>query len=307
MRCPTSRDWCGRSAFAILPSGSRSSHRSAPTPGTGCSPVAGRPSCTRSSRSTARATARRPPRATCCSTYGANRWTSASSWPASSSTAMAGSITVVDEVHGFRFFDNRDLLGFVDGTENPDGPLAKQRHGDRRRGSRVRRLLLCARAEVRPRHGGVGVAVGHRAGAGDRAHQARGHRDGRRRQAGQLPHRAERHRPTTTATSCKIVRHNMPFGEIGKGEFGTYFIGYSRTAGGHRADADATCSSATRRATPTASWISPPRSPAGSSSPRSSTSSMTHRRFRIREPEEAATSSHAPRPSPQTARWGSAA
>ena len=28
----------------------------------------------------------------------------------------------------------------------------------------------------------------------------------------------------------KIVRHNMPFGEVGKGEFGTYFIGYSRTA-----------------------------------------------------------------------------
>jgi putative iron-dependent peroxidase len=28
----------------------------------------------------------------------------------------------------------------------------------------------------------------------------------------------------------KIVRHNMPFGEIGRGEFGTYFIGYSRTA-----------------------------------------------------------------------------
>jgi porphyrinogen peroxidase len=27
----------------------------------------------------------------------------------------------------------------------------------------------------------------------------------------------------------KIVRHNMPFGEIGKGEFGTYFIGYSRS------------------------------------------------------------------------------
>jgi porphyrinogen peroxidase len=25
------------------------------------------------------------------------------------------------------------------------------------------------------------------------------------------------------------VRHNMPFGELGKGEFGTYFIGYSRT------------------------------------------------------------------------------
>src|SRR5580693_3124910 len=32
--------------------------------------------------------------------------------------SMAGAVTVVDEVHGFRYFDNRDLLGFVDGTEN---------------------------------------------------------------------------------------------------------------------------------------------------------------------------------------------
>ena len=30
-------------------------------------------------------------------------------------------------------------------------------------------------------------------------------------------------------TELKIVRHNMPFGELGKDEFGTYFIGYSRT------------------------------------------------------------------------------
>ena len=34
---------------------------------------------------------------------------------------MAGAITIVDEVHGFKFFDNRDLLGFVDGTANPIG------------------------------------------------------------------------------------------------------------------------------------------------------------------------------------------
>ncbi len=38
---------------------------------------------------------------------------------------MGDALTVVDEVHGFRFFDNRDLLGFVDGTENPVGPLAE--------------------------------------------------------------------------------------------------------------------------------------------------------------------------------------
>jgi hypothetical protein len=28
-------------------------------------------------------------------------------------------VAVVDEVHGFQYFDERDLLGFVDGTENP--------------------------------------------------------------------------------------------------------------------------------------------------------------------------------------------
>ena len=38
---------------------------------------------------------------------------------------LAGAIAVVDEVHGFRYFDARDLLGFVDGTENPTGEVAK--------------------------------------------------------------------------------------------------------------------------------------------------------------------------------------
>ena len=27
----------------------------------------------------------------------------------------------------------------------------------------------------------------------------------------------------------KILRHNMPFGEVGKGEYGTFYIGYSRS------------------------------------------------------------------------------
>ena len=41
--------------------------------------------------------------------------------------ALGGAVTVEDEVQGFRYFDARDLLGFVDGTENPTGdalPLA---------------------------------------------------------------------------------------------------------------------------------------------------------------------------------------
>ena len=64
--------------------------------------------------------------------------------------AMGGAVTVVDEVHGFRFFDNRDLLGFVDGTENPEGrrvraPPRSAREDPASPG------LLCARPEVRAR------------------------------------------------------------------------------------------------------------------------------------------------------------
>lgn len=37
---------------------------------------------------------------------------------------LEGAARVVDEVHGFKYFDARDLLGFVDGTENPSGQVA---------------------------------------------------------------------------------------------------------------------------------------------------------------------------------------
>src|ERR1700728_1145075 len=32
---------------------------------------------------------------------------------------LRGTISTTDEVHGFKYFDDRDLIGFVDGTENP--------------------------------------------------------------------------------------------------------------------------------------------------------------------------------------------
>src|SRR6202050_1526190 len=34
---------------------------------------------------------------------------------------IGAGVSPVDEVHGFRYFDDRDLIGFVDGTENPRG------------------------------------------------------------------------------------------------------------------------------------------------------------------------------------------
>jgi putative iron-dependent peroxidase len=35
--------------------------------------------------------------------------------------ALGDAVAVVEEVHGFRNLDGRDLTGFVDGTENPQG------------------------------------------------------------------------------------------------------------------------------------------------------------------------------------------
>jgi len=40
-------------------------------------------------------------------------------------TRLRGAVTVRDEVRGFQYFDERDLLGFVDGTENPTGARAQ--------------------------------------------------------------------------------------------------------------------------------------------------------------------------------------
>src|SRR6201986_2111143 len=37
---------------------------------------------------------------------------------------LGDTVSTADEVHGFRYFDARDLLGFVDGTENPSGATA---------------------------------------------------------------------------------------------------------------------------------------------------------------------------------------
>src|SRR5271163_387662 len=37
---------------------------------------------------------------------------------------LGDAVSIADEVHGFRYFDARDLLGFVDGTENPSGAPA---------------------------------------------------------------------------------------------------------------------------------------------------------------------------------------
>ncbi len=94
---------------------------------------------------------------------------------------LGDAVTVVDEVHGFRYFDMRSMIGFVDGTENPEGREVPALHPDRRRGRGLRRRQLRTGAEVPARHGRLERAAHRNAGAHHRPHQAVRHRAGRRR------------------------------------------------------------------------------------------------------------------------------
>jgi putative iron-dependent peroxidase len=142
--------------------------------------------------------------------------------------AMAGAITVVDEVHGFRFFDNRDLLGFVDGTENPNGPLALRatQIGDEDpdfAGS----CYVHVQKYVHDMAGWNSLSVTEQERVIGRTKLEDIELDDDEKPANS--HLALNVIEDAEGTELKIVRHNMPFGEVGAGEFGTYFIGYSRT------------------------------------------------------------------------------
>jgi putative iron-dependent peroxidase len=142
--------------------------------------------------------------------------------------SMAGAVTVVDEVHGFKFFDNRDLLGFVDGTENPDGPIAVNATaiGDEDpdfAGSsyvHVQKYLHEMRSweslSVAEQENVIGRTKLEDIELGDDVKPSNSHI-------------ALNVIEDDDGNELKIVRANMPFGELGKGEYGTYFIGYSRT------------------------------------------------------------------------------
>jgi len=142
--------------------------------------------------------------------------------------AMAGAVTVVDEVHGFRFFDNRDLLGFVDGTENPDGPLAVSatQIGDEDpdfAGS----CYVHVQNYVHDMSAWNALSVTEQQLVIGRTKLEDIELDDDEKPANS--HLALNVIEDDDGNELKIVRHNMPFGEVGKPEFGTYYIGYSRT------------------------------------------------------------------------------
>jgi putative iron-dependent peroxidase len=142
--------------------------------------------------------------------------------------ATDGALTVVDEVHGFRYFDNRDLLGFVDGTENPDGPLAEAavRVGDEDPDFAGSSYVLVQKY-VHDTAAWNSVSITEQERVIGRTKLDDIELDDDEKPANS--HVALNVITDEDGGERKIVRYNMPFGEVGKSEFGTYFIGYAAT------------------------------------------------------------------------------
>ena len=140
---------------------------------------------------------------------------------------LGGAVTVVDEVHGFRYFDERDVIGFVDGTENPVGQGAAKatiigaEDPDFAGGSYV-----IVQKYVHDLDAWDAIPVEQQEGIIGRTKLADIELDDAIK-----PSYA--HNALTTIVEdgeeVKIVRDNMPFGAPGSAEYGTYFIGYARS------------------------------------------------------------------------------
>ena len=142
---------------------------------------------------------------------------------------LRGAVEVADEVQEFRYFDERDLIGFVDGTESPSGAagvsaaiVGADDDADFAGGSYVivqkylHEMAAWNAISIEEQERVVGRTKLDDIELPDDVKPANSHvalntitgPDGEQRQ---------------------IVRANMPFGNPGKDEFGTYYISYAAT------------------------------------------------------------------------------
>ncbi|GAA2074801.1 Dyp-type peroxidase [Microbacterium hatanonis] len=140
--------------------------------------------------------------------------------------AFGGAVTVVDETTGFRYFDVRDLLGFVDGTANPVGNAVAESTlvGD----------------EDHDNAGGSYVVVQKylhdldqwQALTTEQQESIIGRKKADNVELDDADTGQKSHKTLSTivvdGVEHDILRDNMPFGSPGTSLFGTYFIGYSR-------------------------------------------------------------------------------
>jgi len=139
---------------------------------------------------------------------------------------LIGRCKVLDEVHGFKYFDERDLMGFVDGTENPVGRAA---------------IAAATIGDEDPEFAGGSYVIVQKylhdlEAWNELSVEAQERIIGRTKltdiELADDVKPADSHVALNTITDesgeeRQIVRDNMPFGRVGEREFGTYFIGYA--------------------------------------------------------------------------------
>lgn len=140
---------------------------------------------------------------------------------------LGDAVATVDDVHGFNYFDDRDLIGFVDGTENPvdqaaiDAAIIGDEDPSFNGGSYV---MVQKYLHDLQRWNTVPV---------EQQEKIIGRTKLSDIELDDATKPSYAHNALTTIVEngeeLDIVRDNMPFGDVGKGEFGTYFIGYARS------------------------------------------------------------------------------
>jgi porphyrinogen peroxidase len=138
---------------------------------------------------------------------------------------LGSNVTVEDEVSGFRYFDSRDLLGFVDGTENPMGAALEHDTligGEDEEFAGGSYVVVQKYLHDLTAWGKLSVAEQEQIIGRTKLDNVELEPTGDR----------PSHKDLNTIVDMAgiehdILRDNMPFGRAGAGEFGTYFIGYA--------------------------------------------------------------------------------
>lgn len=143
---------------------------------------------------------------------------------------LGDAVSVQDETHGFKFFDNRDLLGFVDGTENPVGLDldAAVFIGDEDPGFSGGSYVIVQKYmhdltawESMPVEQQERIIGRHKLTDIEFPDKEKA----------SYAHNVLTNIEDAKGQQLEILRDNMPFGSAARGEFGTYFIGYARDPG----------------------------------------------------------------------------
>jgi putative iron-dependent peroxidase len=146
---------------------------------------------------------------------------------------LGDSVTMVDDTVGFRYFDARDLLGFIDGTANPVGPdvkastlVSEEDVSDSSAASSTGGSYIVIQKYVHDLKGWRALKTEHQESIIGRTKLDNAELDDA--ESGQQSHKSLATIEDENGDEHDILRDNMPFGSPGSGEFGTYFIGYSK-------------------------------------------------------------------------------